>query len=42
VRPVCAALGCRAHADHVVRHPEYGRRVVCDVHAIGQEVLADV
>lgn len=38
---VCTCLGCHNDAETVIRHPEHGRRVVCEEHAVeNQEVLA--
>ncbi|WP_195892439.1 hypothetical protein [Halopiger goleimassiliensis] len=40
--PFCGALGCTEDADVVINHPEHGRRTVCENHAEGHEVVADV
>lgn len=38
---VCTCLGCHEPAEAVIKHPDHGRRVVCEDHADGkQEVLA--
>ena len=39
---VCCCLGCAEDAVAVVDHPEYGERTVCDEHAAGLEVIANV
>lgn len=35
-------MGCRNAAAVAVRHDKHGRRVVCETHAEGQQVIADV
>jgi len=38
----CGCLGCSEPAAMLIRHPDHGQRAVCEAHAVGQEVLADV
>ena len=39
---VCGCMGCRDAAVAIVEIEAYGQRAVCESHARGQEVLADV
>lgn len=36
---VCGCLGCSGGAFAEVDHPEHGRRIVCEGHANGHEVI---
>ena len=38
----CGCMGCRNAAAVVVRHDDYGRRAVCEHHAVGQVAITDV
>ena len=40
--PWCGCSGCHDAAVAVVDHPDHGNRVVCETHADGLEVVADV
>lgn len=40
--PVCGCLGCRDSAVAIVRHPNHGRRAVCEDHAGDYEVIERV
>jgi len=40
--PTCGCLGCREPAAIVIKHDQHGTRTVCETHATGQVVLADV
>lgn len=39
---ICGCMGCRKNADAIVEIDDYGQRAVCDEHATGQMVIADV
>jgi hypothetical protein len=39
---ICGCMGCRRAATVTVKHDKYGRRTVCEKHAEGQMVIADV
>lgn len=36
---VCGTLGCHNDPEHVVRHPEHGKRAVCEEHAAETQAL---
>ena len=38
----CGAIFCHQDADVEIRHPRHGKRTVCEGHAMGYEVIADV
>lgn len=42
IGPTCTCLGCHDPATKAIDHPDHGRRVVCDDHAEGHEVIERV
>jgi|AntRauTorcE11898_2_1112593.scaffolds.fasta_scaffold89585_2 hypothetical protein len=40
--PFCSCIDCTEPADAVIQHRDHGRRVVCEDHVNGHEVIDDV